>query len=344
MCSLCPIFSCAVSRMTQCHSSQSVLATLPPPLHTPPPQVELLGPDDLTAIASALHPTLPKALLARMVALLGAMDCAANGPATTGAGSTGSTTAGSTANDRLAAALRKKEGQQQQQGAGHAGGARFAAQGGPWEFNLRDLLRWADLTEGAVTAAAVAPAVTGDAMQVEGGGAEEERQRQQEQAQLEADLDAAAEHYAHMLFAQRVRTGPDRTRFAELFSSAWGRPPRDAAAEAPPLVISSGMALVGRARMARAGAAAPASSQQQQQQQGLLEEGGAEEDGDDVALQQTSEVAAPRAGGPGEAQQELALLTWQAPVLESMMCALSRGWMALLVSHWRRCELLLDAG
>lgn len=29
---------------------------------------------------------------------------------------------------------------------------RFAGAGGPWEFNLRDLLRWCDLAEGAVPA------------------------------------------------------------------------------------------------------------------------------------------------------------------------------------------------
>lgn len=27
----------------------------------------------------------------------------------------------------------------------------FASTGGPWEFNLRDLLRWCDLAEGAVS-------------------------------------------------------------------------------------------------------------------------------------------------------------------------------------------------
>ena len=36
-------------------------------------------------------------------------------------------------------------------GAGAAGGGRgFGAAGGPWEFNLRDLLRWCQLAEGAV--------------------------------------------------------------------------------------------------------------------------------------------------------------------------------------------------
>lgn len=45
-----------------------------------------------------------------------------------------------------------------------------------------------------------------------------------EQGQLHAQLDDAAEHYAHTLFVQRLRTGEDRARFGELFARAWGRP------------------------------------------------------------------------------------------------------------------------
>lgn len=30
----------------------------------------------------------------------------------------------------------------------------FGAAGGPWEFNLRDLLRWCDLVEGALPSTA----------------------------------------------------------------------------------------------------------------------------------------------------------------------------------------------
>ncbi|GFH19437.1 midasin [Haematococcus lacustris] len=80
-----------------------------------------------------------------MVRLLGDLETAANGPA---------------ARDAYTA---QADGQAAEQAArpGRARGEQgpvFGAQGGPWEFNLRDLLRWADLTERSVLVVASNPA------------------------------------------------------------------------------------------------------------------------------------------------------------------------------------------
>lgn len=66
--------------------------------------VELLGDEDMLFIASALHPRVPHALLQRKVQLLRLLQ------------------------DNAGSAV-------------SAGVVPFAVQGGPWEFNLRDLLR-----------------------------------------------------------------------------------------------------------------------------------------------------------------------------------------------------------
>jgi hypothetical protein len=157
--------------------------------------VELLGPQDLSVIASTLHPR----LLDRMVALLGQLDAAANG-------TTNSTTpslqhGGPETSHQHAAGAAKA-------GAGTGGGARFAAQGGPWEFNLRDLLRWANLVEGGVAPPPLATALG----PIQNGGSKAEAL----QAAEHAALDEAAEHYARMLFAHRLRTAADRERFAQV--------------------------------------------------------------------------------------------------------------------------------
>eukprot|EP00983_Pelagomonas_calceolata_P089558 1157325-Pelagomonas_calceolata.AAC.2 len=179
---------------------------------------EALGARDLRAIASKLHPRLPLATLDRMIALLALMGSASAGTPlinsqTSGRGGRGSDTSGGV----------KQRG----------GGARFAAQGGPWEFNLRDLLRWADLT---VSAVADRPAGegAGQGVQLQVDRSMTQQQQQQQQGvseagsasgvQMHARLDEAAEHYAHMLFVQRLRTPEDRAKFGELFGLAWGRP------------------------------------------------------------------------------------------------------------------------
>lgn len=79
----------------------------------------------------------------------------------------------------------------------------FAGAGGPWEFNLRDLLRWCELAESAVPAAPAA------AHQQQGPGEA-------------AALDSAVRHYASLLFLQRLRTEADRQHAAAVFDQAWG--------------------------------------------------------------------------------------------------------------------------
>lgn len=164
--------------------------------------MQLLQREDLLLIAGALHTRIPRALLERMVGLLEAMHAAA----TAGDGGDGGG------------------------GGGAAAGRRFASLGGPWEFNLRDLLRWADLVERAVVPAPPAAAA---------GAAAAEN----------AALDDAAEHVARMLFEQRLRAAADRDAFAALWRRAWGRPL--AARGALPVVLTPDTACIGRVLLPR---------------------------------------------------------------------------------------------
>lgn len=178
---------------------------------------EALGPRDLRAIASTLHPRLPTPTLDCMIALLALM----------GAAATAATTKGAAPMD---GALGAREG-------GGKGGARFAVLGGPWEFNLRDLLRWAELTVSVVGAGSASdrgaleggPGVPAPGDAPSAGTATGAQQKGEGRAAAGAApharlYDEAAEHFAHMLFVQRLRAPEDRARFGELFARAWGRP------------------------------------------------------------------------------------------------------------------------
>ena len=81
-------------------------------------------------------------------------------------------------------------------------GGTFARAGAPWEFNLRDLLRWCDLA--------------GKAAGVHHG-----------------DFDRAVDATFETLFSQRLRTAGDRVECVELFAGSFGRSPR---ARPPPAV------------------------------------------------------------------------------------------------------------
>ncbi|PNG99282.1 Midasin, partial [Tetrabaena socialis] len=244
--------------------------------------VELLRREDLLFIAGALHPRVPPPLRARMVGLLDAMAAAAAGGGGGGGGG--------------------------QPAAAAAAGVRdFAAAGGPWEFNLRDLLRWCDLVEGAVPppppAAPAALDAVAAAMETDGGvgagGAGDADGDGGEAGGEAAALDDAAQHFARMLFAHRLRTHEDRAKLLRLFAAVWGCSPAAAWAQQPPVLLSPRAAVVGRATLPRAADPTPSAS------------GGAAS---------TSAAAA-----------ELQLLPAQLPPLESLLQALSRGWMALLV-------------
>jgi midasin len=268
--------------------------------------VELLGAQDLSAIAAALHPALPPPLLQRMVALLDAMQAA----------------------------------------AGAAGGPSlgapppFAVEGGPWEFNLRDLLRWCELVEKHACGNGCSGSGF-DGMEVDTLTSDHHHQQQQQQQLNEASLDAAAEHYAGTLFTQRLRTAADRRRLLALFEGVWGRPLRaassaavlqqrqdtlDAAASGqdtleavalrslPALHITPTALHLGVARMHRANG-------------GLMLQGvvAASPEGSSAA----ASPPPPARGSRG--QQSLLLPAHQSPLLESMLSALSAGWMVLLV-------------
>lgn len=130
-----------------------------------------------------------------------------------------------------------------------------------------------------------------------------------------AALDAAAQHFARMLFAHRLRTGADRAKLAKLFAAVWSagggasQAPGDRKAlaahgpscwtEEPPVLLSPTTAVVGRAIIKRAAQPSPG---------GL------------------SPTVASGGGAP-----QLQLLPWSLPLLESLVQALGRGWMALLV-------------
>jgi midasin len=270
--------------------------------------VELLQPADLVSIATALHPELPSGLIQHMVHLLAAMQAAA--------GSSGSS----------------------------GRGVPFALAGGPWEFNLRDLLRWCELVTLFAQQQQQQPEDHSDAMEVD-CGSNPQQQLQQNSAVL---LDAAAEHYLGVLFTQRLRTAADRQRLQELFAGVWGRPLRaasstnvlpgstsaaaaattpaagedaaDAAAadtavvcmRRPSVIITPSELRVGMARIPRAtGAAAGA-----------------------AAAAVPPSVAHPSSSSKAAAapqQQQLLLPGWQAPLLESVLSSLCAGWMVLLV-------------
>jgi midasin len=279
--------------------------------------VELLQPQDLVSIATALHPELPGDLILRMVQLLTAMQAAA--------GSSNSSS-----------------------GSGRA--VPFAVAGGPWEFNLRDLLRWCELVTLFAQQQQQQQRRTADAMDVD---APQQQQQQQQPVCSDALLDAAAEHYLGVLFTQRLRTAGDRQRLQELFAAVWGRPLRAAsstnvlpdlqqslavsaaaagssdaaAAEAdsaaavlcssrPSVIITPGELCVGMARIPRAMGAAAAAAV------GVPPS---------VAPSDSAGSSSKAAAGQQQQQQQLLLPGWQAPLLESVLSSLSASWMVLLV-------------
>jgi midasin len=287
--------------------------------------VELLQPQDLRAIATALHPELPAALISRMVDLLSAMQEASS--------SSSSSVEGGRS-------------------------APFAVAGGPWEFNLRDLLRWCELVcmfasqqqqqqqhqqQLAVSAPPSAAAAV-DAMEVD--------DRHPQQLQLapgsssssavlsDAQLDAAAEHFVGVLFTQRLRAAADRQRLQTLFSRVWGRPLKAASS----LAVTPAAAAV---------ISSNSSSEEQQQQQGDATDGQFEFASSPAVVITPEELRVgmariPRAAAAAassssqlpasssnnsckQQQAPLLLPSAQAPLLESAVSSLAAGWMVLLV-------------
>lgn len=99
----------------------------------------------------------------------------------------------------------------------------FARQGAPWEFNLRDLLRWCDL---ALSASAAEQEEEGE----EGSGLALIKNDDERMAAAERAVEATF----GTLFSQRLRTPTDRAQCSKLFAEAFGRLP---AFRPPPAVV-----------------------------------------------------------------------------------------------------------
>lgn len=204
----------------------------------------------------------------------------------------------------------------------------FCAAGGPWEFNLRDLLRWCQLAQSAAAAAhehdggadelsdgADGPAkansgctnAIGDGVGVDAAGSGAGSSGGSGQGGGGGDgvsaatLEAAVEHFVGMLFVQRLRTDADRQHVRALFARVWGRPLSES--PRPALLLSPERLRIGWARLARA----------DRSTSGSAASGGG---------------SSPDTNGSAEALQ---LLAWQAPLLESAAQAAAQGWMTLLV-------------
>lgn len=71
----------------------------------------------------------------------------------------------------------------------------------------------------------------------------------------EAELEAAVDHFADMLFVKRLRTDSDRRAVRELWQEVWCRPLREQGR--PSFRVSRDTVLIGRACLSRCGGAAP---------------------------------------------------------------------------------------
>jgi midasin len=274
--------------------------------------VELLQPQDLRAIATALHPELPAGLIGKMVDLLSTMQEASSSSSSSS-------------------------------GEGGRGAVSFAVAGGPWEFNLRDLLRWCELVcmfasqqqqQRRASRATSAPdaAAAADAMDVDDNLQQQLAPGSSSSSTAvlsHAQLDAAAEHFVGVLFTQRLRAASDRQQLQLLFQQVWGRQ----------LTAASSVAVTPQA--------SASSSSNAQQQQGEVSDLFACSPAVVVTPLELRVGMAriPRAAGAAAAagsssssssssaqqQQELLLPSVQAPLLESAIASLAAGWMVLLV-------------
>lgn len=172
---------------------------------------------------------------------------------------------------------------------------RFARAGGPWEFNLRDVLRWSELSEAAVPPRS--PPSSPPAPLSHGPPPADFSQASDESDALRAAVAA----FFPVVYTHRLRTAADRAAAASLFSShfpassspspllaalpSWPPPP-------PAVRLSSSSLTVGCARATRFDSA-----------------------------------SAP----PPPAAAELLMLRRAAAPLEAAVAAVDRGWMVSLV-------------
>ena len=108
----------------------------------------------------------------------------------------------------------------------------FGRAGAPWEFNLRDVLRWCELSEAAAA--------------VDGGA-----------DAREAALPSAAAALSPVIYMHRLRTDEDRAAAAALFAVHFPGAPAAHPLAMPQLRLCDQEMQTGVATLARAGAAAP---------------------------------------------------------------------------------------
>lgn len=181
----------------------------------------------------------------------------------------------------------------------------FGSAGGPWEFNLRDLLRWAELATGSVAAAAGS---AGSSSTSSANGRSSDMQLDGATAESDAAWAAAVHRAALLLFLQRMRTHADRAHVAAIWARVWGAPldagdagdGSSSSSHPPQLLVGPEAVAIGSALLPRAREPCPAAA------------GGS-------------------GSGSGAHSAELLLPRWQAPLLESAARCVQRGWMCLLV-------------
>ena len=223
----------------------------------------------------------------------------------------------------------------------------FGRAGAPWEFNLRDVLRWCQLAT-AFTAPDGGAGEAGDAAQSEivpradgavGGSADVAMGGVDElpsvpgssplplQAPCLSDgaAAAAAASAFPLVYAQRLRTEADRAAawalFQRHFPGAAPRPP-------PCLRLTPAVALVGVARLPRSGAAICAGLRSPAASPPPPSAATASASADfDSVLSDSAPGTSDRGGAGGGAL----LLRAQLPAAEAAAAALSQGWMVALV-------------
>lgn len=123
------------------------------------------------------------------------------------------------------------------------------AAGGPWEFNLRDLLRWCELVVCHFGGAESSPDASQSASLDGSSGVEDRGERRLEEA--DADQDVAARRLADVLFVRRLRSPRDRATAQEALREVWGVADDREGAAPPDVLLDAEVLRVGWAHVSR---------------------------------------------------------------------------------------------
>ena len=127
-----------------------------------------------------------------------------------------------------------------------APGSCFARTGSPWEFNLRDVLRWLELGVDNLSRGDD----NGDSDDTVDTGPDDT----EDGSPFDVDKITSALDVTHrVLFSQRLRVASDRATCAALFANAFGRPSITSGANYPPpsVTVVNNTLHVGNARLPR---------------------------------------------------------------------------------------------